>query len=377
MKAIVVTPYYSPKIGGLEIYAQQLNSALKKRKGWEIVVITSNHEGARTVVETVDGIKVYRLGRLLKFSNTPLNPFWPLRMKRIFRQEKPDVILTHTPVPSMADAARLAAGPIPLFVFYHAATLLKGDSKVFDTLATTYQTYERFLLAQARHIFPVSDFVREQFPYRFWEKSRVIPNAIWEKHIQSRKQPDTNNFLFIGSLERTHAWKGLELILQALAICRTEFGSDATLTIMGDGNDRARYEALVAELDLKDAVTFTGNLRGSKKDATLKGARALVMYPTSANDAFPTVMLEAWAGAVPVISAGIGPMPTLINDGQDGILVRPHDASALAKALFDMTTRSAADRRTLALNAQKRVRTYYTWEKQADAVDAYVREATK
>ena len=115
MKAIVVTPYYSPKVGGLEIYAQQLNVALKKRQQWDIIVVTSNHTGAKTIVETVDGITVYRLGRLLKFSNTPLNPLWPFMMKRIFAAEKPDVILAHTPVPSLADAARIAAGNIPLF----------------------------------------------------------------------------------------------------------------------------------------------------------------------------------------------------------------------------------------------------------------------
>lgn len=375
MKAIVVTPYYAPKVGGLEIYAQQLNLALKKRKKWDIVVVTSNHTGARTEVDTVDGVKVYRLGRLLKFSNTPLNPLWPLMMKRIFAREKPDVILTHTPVPSMADAARLAAGATPLFVFYHAATLLKGDSKVFDAIAKTYQAYEHFLLVQARRIFPVSDFVRDQFPYRFWEKSHVVPNAVWEKHITTRRQPSKQNFLFVGSLEKTHAWKGLELIIRALAKARAKRGAQYTLTIMGDGNDRARYESLVAELGLQDAVTFTGNLSGTKKDAVFKDAYALIMYPTSANDAFPTVMLEAWARAVPVISAAIGPMPTLVRDATDGLLVKPHDIDGLAKTMHNMARMDTTARRNFAVEAQKRVRQHYTWEKQAERVDALVREA--
>jgi len=377
MKAIIVTPYYAPKVGGLEIYAQQLNIALKKRQNWDIVVVTSNHNGPRTVVETIDGMKVYRLGRLLKFSNTPLNPLWPLMMKRLFAREKPDVILTHTPVPSMADAARLAAGSTPLFVFYHAATLLKGDSKIFDTIAKTYQAYEHFLLVQARRIFPVSDFVREQFSYRFWEKSQVVPNAVWEKHITTRRQPTKQNFLFVGSLEKTHAWKGLELIIRALARARAKRGADYTLTIMGNGNDRARYEALVVELGLQNAVTFTGNLSGAKKDAAFKDAYALLMYPTSANDAFPTVMLEAWARAVPVISAAIGPMPTLIRDKKDGLLVRPHDIDALAKTMHHIAGMDSASRRSLTLEAQKRVRQHYTWEKQAERVDALVREAIK
>lgn len=377
MKAIVVTPYYSPKVGGLEIYAQQLNVALKKRQQWDIIVVTSNHTGAKTIVETVDGITVYRLGRLLKFSNTPLNPLWPFMMKRIFAAEKPDVILAHTPVPSLADAARIAAGNIPLFVFYHAATLLKGDSKVFDAIAKAYQVYEHSLLVRARRIFPVSEFVREQFPYRFWEKSNVVPNAVWEKHITTRRQPAARNFLFVGSLERTHAWKGLELSIRALAKARTQPGAHYTLTIMGDGNDRSRYEALVAELNLSNAVTFTGNLSGVKKEATFKNAFALVMYPTSANDAFPTVMLEAWARAVPVVSAAIGPMPSLVNDKKDGLLVKPRNIDALAAAFHDIAAMDASTRRKITLAAQKRVRQHYTWEKQAERVDNLVRKALK
>lgn len=377
MKAIVVTPYYAPKVGGLEIYAQQLNVALKKRQHWDIIVVTSNHMGAKTVVEKVDGMTIYRLGRLLKFSNTPLNPLWPLMMKRIFAREKPDVILAHTPVPSLADAARLAAGRTPLFVFYHAATLLKGDSKVFDAIAKAYQTYEHALLAQARRIFPVSDFVREQFSYRFWEKSQVVPNAVWEKHITTRRQPAKRNFLFIGSLDRTHAWKGLETIIRALAQARTKSGANYTLTVMGAGNDRSRYAALVAELGLADAVTFTGNLSGAKKEAALKDAFALLMYPTSANDAFPTVMLEAWARAVPVVSAAIGPMPSLVNDKKDGLLVAPRNVDALASAMHHIAEMDAVTRRKLTIEAQKRVRQHYTWEKQAERVDALVREALK
>lgn len=367
MKAIVVTPYYHPKIGGLEIYARQLGIALKDLKKWEIVVVTSNHEGKKTVEDTVDGMKVYRLAPLLKFSNTPLNPKWPLMMRRIFKVEQPDVIIVHTPVPSLADAARIAASrKTPFVVMYHAATLLKGDSIVFDTIARAYQTYERLLLGRADLICAVSDYVKKQFPKKYQAKTKVVTNAVWGRDIVTRRQPTRANFLFVGSLDRTHGWKGLKLIIEAVALVRDRYGDRATLTIMGDGNDRANYEALAKSLGIEKFVTFLGNTVGEAKDEGFRKATALVAYPTSANDAFPTVMLEAWARDVPVVAAKIGPLPTLVKNGKDGYLVRPHDVKALATTLHKVITASAVERKAIARAAAERTRSSHTWEKQAD-----------
>jgi glycosyltransferase involved in cell wall biosynthesis len=367
MKAIVVTPYYHPKMGGLEVYARQLGIALKDLKKWEIVVVTSNHEGKETIEDRVDGMKVYRLAPLLKFSNTPLNPKWPVMMRRIFKDEAPDVIIVHTPVPSLADAARIAAPrKTPFVVIYHAATLLKGDSIVFDTIARFYQTYERLLLNRADLICAVSDYVKKQFPQKYQAKTKVVTNAVWERDIVTRRQPTRTNFLFIGSLDRTHGWKGLKLIIEAIAMVRDRYGDRATLTIMGAGNDRANYEALAKSLGIEKSVTFLGNTVGEAKDEGFRKATALVAYPTSANDAFPTVMLEAWARGVPVVAAKIGPLPSLVKNGKDGYLVRPHDVKALAQTLHKVSSSPAAERKAVALAAAERTRESHTWEKQAD-----------
>lgn len=367
MKAVVVAPYYHPRLGGLEVFARQLNIALAELKKWEIVVITSNPDGRRTIIDTADGIKIYRLGTWLKFSNTPLNPLWPLLLRRIFKAQKPDVIIAHTPVPSLADAARMAAPrKTPFVVVYHAATLLKGDSKVFDAIARVYQTYERLLLRRANLICAVSAYVKHQFPKKYQTKTVVLTNAVWERDIAGRRQPSRANFLFIGSLDRTHGWKGLKSIIEAVAEVRSEYGDKATLTIMGDGNNRAVYEAQTRQLGIEKAVTFKGWLTGEPKEAALREAMALVMYPTSANDAFPTVMLEAWARNVPAVASRIGPLPSLIHHGKDGYLVRPHDVQSLARQLHEIIKSPARERATIAKAAAERTRQHHTWEIQAE-----------
>ncbi len=375
MKALLVTPYYAPKIGGLENYARQLGIALKELQQWEIVVVTSNHASKGTVIDTVDGIKVYRLPILFKFSNTPINPFWPFYIRSILKREKPDVILSHSPVPTMADAVALAAGRTPILLTYHAATLMKGGSFVFNMVARIYRAYERLTFSRAKRILAVSEYVRQQFSPRLQQKTVVVPNGVWAKDIVERTQPPSGaHFLFIGSLDKTHSWKGLDQIIDAVALYTQQFGKDCRLTVMGDGNARADYEAQAQRLGIQDQVVCIGAQSGDAKDAALSASTALISYPTTANDAFPTVLLEAWARQVPVIASAIGPLPSLVSDGRDGYLVAPHDAAALKDVMHSVAAANVAERTAVAAAASLRTAQNYTWERHAAQVAKLAQE---
>ena len=373
MKAIVVTPYYAPTIGGLENYARQLNNALAKQEGWEIVIVTS-HKGWRQVRERIDGMRIYRLGTWLKLSNTPLNPFWPLYIRRIIKREKPDIILAHTPVPSLADATALAKGKVPFVVFSHAATLLKQGSPIFNMAARIYNLFGVRTFRRADRIFAVSDFVKQQLTPELQRKTVVVPNAVWESDIVTRAQPSEAKFIFIGSLARSHAWKGLQQVIEALALYREQYGEAFELTVVGDGNMRSNYERQVRRLGIERQVRFVGSQIGDVKLGYLHEVLAMIMYPVTENDAFPTVMLEAWAQSVPVVSARIGSIATLMRDGEDGYLCVPKQPRALADRLHQVVQLPSTSRAKVAQAAAARTKDHYTWEQQARLVN---REAGK
>ena len=373
MKLLLVTPYYYPKIGGLENYARQLGVALHELKKWDIVVVTSNHAGTKTEVGMVDDMKIYRLKPLFKFSNTPVNPLWPLHIKKIIRAEKPDAILAHSPVPTMADAAALAAGKVPFILTYHAATLKKDGSLIFNLVAGLYQAYEHITFRKARTIIAVSDYVKQTFSPAIQEKTVVVANGVWKKDIVSRKQPSTTNFIFIGSLDKTHAWKGLGLIIEAVHEYTVAYKTDCHLTVIGDGNARSIYEGQVAKLGIGTQVTFLGALQGADKDRQLSKATALIMYPVTGNDAFPTVMLEAWAKEVPVVAGAMGPIPSLMTDGVDGFLAKPNDPKALANAMYHAASSNLKTLAEISDAAARRTTQQYTWERHADEVESIVR----
>lgn len=58
MKFLVVTSYFYPKIGGLENYTYNISKGLKDKYGWEIVIITSNHEEKKDRKEELNGMKI-------------------------------------------------------------------------------------------------------------------------------------------------------------------------------------------------------------------------------------------------------------------------------------------------------------------------------
>lgn len=332
MKIMIVTPYFYPYVGGLENYALNIAKGLQKQ-GHEVFVVTSNHNGKKRIDEKAQGLRVIRLPYLFKFSNTPINPAWRRQLKKIIKAEKPNIINAHTPVPGLADVAISAAGKIPTALTYHAASLRKDDSQlIFNIVARLYELIQLHTLKKATSIIAVSDYVRENLPRKFQNKTAVIYNAIDPSYISktnvSRK---SNRLIFVGNLDRTHAWKGLGEILKAMQLVK-KTNTDVELIVIGDGDMLDSYKQQVKLLGLRKNVIFRGSITGTKKYKLIQSSSAMIVYPVTANDAFPTVFLEAWTCHTPIIAADIGALSDLIRQ-MYGYLVAPHDPLALAKAI--------------------------------------------
>jgi len=360
MKVLIAVPYFWPRVGGMENYARSLAQGLAE-VGCEVVVVCGDPGVRRPIRDEVDGHLVWRLPVWRVVSNTPVNPAWWRYLRQIIRTERPDVINAHTPVPFMVDMVTWAAGRSPVVVTYHAATLFKPGSVLMTTVISCYLAIQRLTLARAKLIIAVSPYVRERL--RTWQsKTAVVANAVTD--VAPAREAAGTSLAFVSNLVATHRWKGLDLILDALAILKRE-GLTVGLTVIGDGADRPRYERRAQELNLTEQVRFMGKLVGSDRDILVRQAAAVVLYPTTANDAFPTVMLEAWAQGVTVIAAAIGPLPSLVNDGVTGILVEPDNPADLAETLRDGLADQA---RLVALGEAGRqlVAREYTWPRQAE-----------
>jgi len=282
------------------------------------------------------------------------------------------LINAHTPVPFMVDVVTWAAGNRPVVVTYHAATLRKPGGLAMSLITRGYLAVQWLTLGRARAIIAVSPYVSEQLA-RWRSKITVVTNAVTEVGAP-RTAPGTG-LVFVNNLEPTHRWKGMDMLLDALAVLKRE-ATTITLTVVGDGADRPRYERRVRELGLDHMVRFAGTQAGPERDALIRQAAALVLYPTTANDAFPTVMLEAWAQGTTVVAAAIGSLPSLVHDDVTGLLVEPNNADALA----DRLRAAMADPAHLAALGEagrQLVAREYTWPRQVERTHAVFKDLAR
>ena len=132
-------------------------------------------------------------------------------------------------------------------------------------------------------------------------------------------------FMIVGRMAASERYKGHDVLLDALG------GSSARLVIVGDGDDRERLEERTRALGLDGRVAFTGFVAEATLVALYQRCLALVM--PSPDEGFGLVYLEAMRAARPCIGARGSAAAEIIVDGETGLLVDPHDVTAVREGL--------------------------------------------
>ncbi|MBC6437253.1 MAG: glycosyltransferase [Rhodobacteraceae bacterium] len=167
-----------------------------------------------------------------------------------------------------------------------------------------------------------------------WEgPMRLIPNFLPETFAPipvNRAAFDTprNAFLIIG-VGRFVRIKGFDTLIHAAAAC-----PDAWLWLVGDGEERAALERLVAALGMAARTRFVGWVNRPQDYI----AAADVFAMPSRQEPLGNVVLEAWAAGVPVISTRSEGPDWFATDGVDCLLVDIDDSTAMAAAITRLRT---------------------------------------
>ncbi len=122
----------------------------------------------------------------------------------------------------------------------------------------------------------------------------------------SRQTGERVTLLWAGRLEPT---KGLVVAIRALAECNDR---QTCLLVAGSGSDRARMEDLTRELGLTNRVNFLGRIPHEDMPALFQRCDAFLF--TSLRDSFGSVVLEAMAHGLPVVTLNHQGMRAFIPD---------------------------------------------------------------
>lgn len=178
-------------------------------------------------------------------------------------------------------------------------------------------------------------------------KSRLIRNGVRPTPPESlgdaaavRAQLGAVGKPLIVAVSRLHRQKGMEFLLRAVPLVRSEVPT-VRVVVAGGGPLEDRLGAEIKALRLEDNVS----LLGERKDALSILAAADLFVLPSLWEGLPYVLVEAAALGKPLIATDIDGVREVIKSGVTGMLVQPRDPGALAAAiLFLLKERTLAAR---------------------------------
>jgi glycosyltransferase involved in cell wall biosynthesis len=281
----------------------------------EVVWFTSRHPGL-PAEENLDGVRVIRRG-----SEVTTRLFAP----RFARGSQWDVIVEEiNTLPYFAP--RWARSTTVLFIPQLAREVWWYESP--RLLAPLGYALEPAYLALYRSVTTVTISASTRDDLRrlgIRAPIHVIPMAVSTPLLRELPPKDVSGRLV--AVGRLVPSKRFDHAIRALAEVRRAVGS-ATLTIVGEGPERASLEHLSAELGLRDAVRLTGRVPEREKIEILQASDLLVAC--SAREGWGLIVTEAARLGTPAVAYDVPGLRDSIVSNRTGVLTNGSPAAVAA-----------------------------------------------
>jgi glycosyltransferase involved in cell wall biosynthesis len=349
MRILLLSQSYPPRLGGVETVAQALAVQLSAR-GHEVRVLTNRFPRRLPARERREGVEVRRAlfltpqarylrrGRLdLWLAGLVHGPLTALRLRRLMRRFRPDVVNVHFPDVMIPFVLRLRqAHRFRLVVSLHGHEVLRftgpgarpDDARALREVlrqADAVTACSRHLLDEAARLEPAAARAGVTI------HNGIDPERFAEQAAHAHPRP------YVLALGRATHKKGFDLLLDALARVGTE-GLRPDLILAGEGEELPALKEQARRLGLADRVSFFGRATQGQVVRLLNGCRLLVV--PSRVEPFGIVALEGLAAGKPVLATRVGGLAEFLGqllasgppEGQPVVLAEP-DAGSLAAGL--------------------------------------------
>ena len=252
-----------------------------------------------------------------------------IRLARLLRRERADVLHTHT-LAAANTLARIAGrlARVPVVSHLHIANHFRPATRAL--LANLDNVTARFAAALVAVSKDTRRAYEEQgYPHRI----RVVYNGVTATAADAGGLREELSIPadapLVAEVGRLCDVKGQRELIDAVARL-----PDARAVLVGaDLEQGGAYERALRqraeELGVADRIVFAGY----RDDAARVVAAADVFALPSWTEGLPLVVLEAMALGRPVVATTVGGTPELVADGETGLLVPPRDVEALTAAL--------------------------------------------
>jgi glycosyltransferase involved in cell wall biosynthesis len=314
-----------PPIGGTSVSFRQLADELAREPGLLIEVVDTMRHGGRGALATIAWAARTALGCLSAI-------------------RRADVVTFHASTPGTAwvapvllAACRAFRRPFLLREFGGSLDAEYQELPILARrgVALAFRADRVLLQTQA-----LVHYFAGEFPnacLTWYANSRPLAEGTGGPDLAPR---DGARFVFVGHVK---ASKGLREILAAadrLPDCRVD--------VYGPFHDGFSERDLAGH----PRVRYRGELPPPAVVSTLRRYTALLLPTWHFGEGYPGVILEAYAAGRPVIASRWRAIPEIVEDGVSGLLVEPHSADDLLRAMRELATDRAKVAR-LAEGAQR------------------------
>lgn len=332
-------------------------------------------EGEMSYYAKEKGVTPVYIPELKRELNTLNDLIAFIKILRLIKTEKPDIIHTHT---AKAGALGRAAGIIYNIGGSGGIKLIHTfHGHIFDGYFSSFFTnifilIERILAYFTDKIITVSENVKKELVclrIAKTDKIEVIPLGFeLEKFLEIPPRDDTKT-LNIGIVGRLAPIKNHRLFLEAASKIIKEIPRiNARFKIVGDGELRRGLEEYACQLDIGRYIEFLG----WRKDLTNVYADLDVVCLTSLNEGTPVSLIEAMAAGRTVVATQAGGVVDLLGEEMEargnfivrrrGVTVRSNDTQEFVKALT-FVLQNENIRKALAIAAQEYVKDRFSKER--------------
>lgn len=342
-RILVFAAYYYPHIGGYEKNIHELNKRLAQ-KGFEIDVVTCNTDKASTN-EELDGIRIHRLPTWnIPGGTYPIPKPTPATFKilRHLFKENADLVNTQTRffLTSFLGLVFAKIKRVPLVHTERGTRHSVTQNKLVEAIGKAYDhTIGSLIVKSASTNIGVSQAACGFAKHLGAKNTFVIPNGIDTNIFRKvetslRKQLGLDCDTVITFVGRIIYAKGTHDLIAAFAKVKEQTPAKLKLLIVGDGPYRKELERLAQKSGCGGDVLFLGQ-KNQKEVAEILSISDIFVNP-SYSEGLPTSVMEAASVGLPTIATDVGGTREVINNGNTGILIEPHQPQQIVERITSL-----------------------------------------
>jgi colanic acid/amylovoran biosynthesis glycosyltransferase len=226
------------------------------------------------------------------------------------------------------------------------------------------------IFSTASAIVAESDFAANQLHDRFPDTASHLHRVYNGIDCDSFQPAQPSLPPLILSIGRLISKKGFDVLIDACASLQSR-GHGFRCEIIGEGPLLAELQARIERHDLGKQVLIAGPKPQAEIAARLSRATVLALPcrvdADGAMDNLPTVIMEAMASALPVVSTGVGGIAEMVRNGETGLLVAQNDPVATAEAIARLIG-DVQQARSFGREGRKRAEELFSIEKNVRAL---------